>query len=40
MYLMSPGRPTGVGFSWTRPAILAAGKGGGERFYFFCFHSL
>ena len=27
MYLTSPGRPTDIGYSWARPAILIAGKG-------------
>ena len=24
---LSPGHPTDIGFSWARPAVLAAGKG-------------
>ena len=36
MYLTSPGCPI-LAYSWTRPAILVAGKGSGGMFYFFCF---
>ena len=32
MYLMSPGHPTEMAYSWARPAILAAGKGRGGMF--------
>ena len=32
VYLMSPGRPTDMAYSWARPAILAAGKGTGAMF--------
>ena len=37
VYLMSPGRPTDIGLSWTRPAIPVEVKVEGEWFYFFCF---
>ena len=37
MYLMSLGVQLRLDYSWTRPAVLAAGKGREECFYFFCF---
>ena len=37
MYLMSPGIQLKIGYSWTRPAILAEGKGRGGMFLFLLF---
>ena len=37
MYLESLGHPTDIAYSWTRPAILAAGKGRGAMFLFLLF---
>ena len=37
VYLTSPGSPTDIGLQLGRLAILVAGKGRGECFYFFCF---
>ena len=36
-YLASPGRPTDIGLSWARPAILVACKGRGGMFLFLLF---
>ena len=36
MYLTPPGHPTDIGLQLGK-AILVAGKGKGECFYFFCF---